>query len=159
MLTRIEFEILRDHALDFGQAPGGPPCLPPQSRASDRQAAAQNLNKLGFLKAGAITPEGMRALEPYRVDNAILLAAGMSSRFLPLSLERPKGLLTVKGERMIERQIRQLREAGIRDITVVLGYMHEKFEYLKDQYGVRLVVNEEYLTKNNTSSLMLTLDQ
>ena len=54
-----------------------------------------------------------------KVDNAIILAAGMSSRFVPLSYEIPKGLLVVKGERLIERQIRQLKEAGIDDITVV----------------------------------------
>lgn len=42
--------------------------------------------------------------------NAIIMAAGMSSRFAPLSLETPKALLNVKGEIMIERQIRQLRK-------------------------------------------------
>ena len=45
----------------------------------------------------------------------------MSSRFAPLSYEIPKGLLQVKGERLIERQIRQLQEAGIEDITVIVG--------------------------------------
>ena len=45
--------------------------------------------------------------------NAIIMAAGMSSRFAPLSLETPKALLNVKDEIMIERQIGQLREAGI----------------------------------------------
>ena len=44
--------------------------------------------------------------------NAIIMAAGMSSRFAPLSLETPKALLNVKDEIMIERQIGQLREAG-----------------------------------------------
>ena len=37
--------------------------------------------------------------------NAIIMAAGTSSRFVPLSVERPKGLLEVKGEVLIERQI------------------------------------------------------
>jgi CTP:phosphocholine cytidylyltransferase-like protein len=47
------------------------------------------------------------------------MAAGTSSRFAPLSYEKPKGLLKVKGEILIERQIRQLQEAGITDITIV----------------------------------------
>ena len=49
--------------------------------------------------------------------NAIILAAGMSARFAPLSFERPKGLLRVKGEVLVERQIRQLQKAGVSDIT------------------------------------------
>ena len=47
------------------------------------------------------------------------MAAGTSSRFAPLSYEKPKGLLKVKGEILIECQIRQLQEAGITDITIV----------------------------------------
>ena len=48
--------------------------------------------------------------------NAIIMAAGMSSRFAPLSYEIPKGLLKVKNEVLIERQIKQLQEKGINDI-------------------------------------------
>ena len=48
-----------------------------------------------------------------KVDNAIIMAAGTSSRFAPLSFERHKALIEVRGEILIERQIRQLREAGI----------------------------------------------
>ena len=58
-----------------------------------------------------LTELGQKVLEPYRVKNAIIMAAGMSSRFAPLSYEIPKGLLQVKGERLIEREIRQLQEA------------------------------------------------
>ncbi len=60
----------------------------------------------------------------------------MSSRFVPLSYEVHKGPLPVKGEVLIERQIRQLHEAGITDITVVTGYRKEDFRYLKDEFGV-----------------------
>ena len=55
----------------------------------------------------------------YRVDNAVIMAAGASSRFAPLSYEYHKGLIEVKGEILIERQIRQLREAGISEIIIV----------------------------------------
>ena len=37
-----------------------------------------------------------------KVDNAIILAAGLSSRFAPLSFERPKGLAVAHGERLVE---------------------------------------------------------
>ena len=58
----------------------------------------------------------------YNVDNAIIMAAGVSSRFAPLSYEKPKALITVNGEVLIERQIRQLREVGINEIVVVVGW-------------------------------------
>ena len=88
-----------------------------------------------------------------KVDNAIIMAAGTASRFAPLSYEKPKALIEVHGEVLIERQIRQLREAGIEEIIIVTGYMAEQFEYLKDKYGVVLVHNPDYLTRNNNASI------
>ena len=73
-----------------------------------------------------------------KVDNAVILAAGASSRFAPLSYERHKALIEVKGEVLIERQIRQLREAGVKDIYVVTGYKSEQFSYLVEKFGVKL---------------------
>lgn len=107
----------------------------------------------------SLSPAGLSALAPYKVDNAIIMAAGMSSRFAPLSYEKPKGLLQVKGEILIERQIRQLQAAGIHDITVVVGYMKEQFFYLQDKFGVSLVVNEDYWRWNNVSSLIRVRDR
>ena len=91
--------------------------------------------------------------------NAIIMAAGTASRFVPLSAERPKALLDVKGEILIERQIRQLQEAGISDITIVVGYKAEMFEYLKEKFGVSIVLNEDYYRYNNTSSVIRVLDK
>ncbi len=93
-----------------------------------------------------------------RVDNAIIMAAGTASRFAPISYEKPKALITVKGEVLIERQIRQLKEAGIHEIIVVTGYKAEQFEYLRKKLGVTLVHNPEYLTKNNHSSIYAVKD-
>lgn len=89
----------------------------------------------------------------YHVDNAIIMAAGVSSRFAPLSYERPKALTEVKGEVLIERQIRQLQEAGIQNIYIIVGYKAEQFEYLQEKCGVQLIVNGEYMTRNNHSSI------
>ena len=106
-----------------------------------------------------LTELGQKVLEPYRVENAIIMAAGMSSRFAPLSYEIPKGLLQVKGERLIEREIRQLQEAGIEDIIVIVGYLQEKMFYLAEKFGVKIVVNNDYYKYNNCSSLMLVKNQ
>lgn len=91
--------------------------------------------------------------------NAIIIAAGTSSRFVPLSAERPKGLVEVKGEILIERQIKQLQEAGITDITIVVGYKAEMFAYLQDKFGVNIVMNEDYARYNNTSSVIRVIDK
>ena len=69
----------------------------------------------------------------YKVDNAVIMAAGTSSRFAPLSYELPKALIEVRGEVLIERQIRQLKEAGVPEIVVVTGYRAEDFSYLRDK--------------------------
>lgn len=88
-----------------------------------------------------------------KVDNAVIMAAGTSSRFAPLSYEKPKGLIAVKGEVLIERQINQLREAGIKDIYVVTGYKAQALQYLQEKYGVKLRHNPYYDTRNNNASI------
>lgn len=88
-----------------------------------------------------------------KVDNAIIMAAGTSSRFAPLSYEKHKALTVVKGEVLIERQIKQLKRAGINDIFIVTGYKAEQFDYLKEKFGVKLIYNPDYLTRNNNGSI------
>ncbi len=111
--------------------------------------------KDGLAGREGITESGVTALEPYRVENAVIMAAGLSSRFVPLSYEKPKGMMRIRGEILIERQIRQLHEAGITDITLVVGYMKEAFFYLEDLFGVKIVVNEHFAERNNNSTLHL----
>jgi len=105
-----------------------------------------------------VTDSGMAMLESRKVDAAVIFAAGFGSRFVPLTLETPKGLLPVFGERMLERQIRQLNEVGVTEIYVMVGYLKEKFEYLIDKFGVKLIYNPEYATKNNLSTFLCAGD-
>lgn len=94
----------------------------------------------------------------FTVNNAVIMAAGTSSRFAPLSYEMPKALISVRGEVLIERQIRQLKEAGIPEIYVVVGYKGEMFSYLEEKFGVHLVTNPDYLTRNNNASIYAVRD-
>ncbi len=87
------------------------------------------------------------------MPNAIILAAGKSNRFAPFTYEKPKGLFCVKGQALIDRQIEQLHEAGITEIAVVVGFMKEKFFYLEQKYGVKLLVNNTFAHKGNLYSL------
>lgn len=121
--------------------------------------ATRECEASGYIDERAITDAGREVLEPYRVTGAVIMAAGLSSRFAPISYERPKGTLKVRGEILVERQIRQLHEAGITNITLVVGYKKEYFFYLADKYGVDIIVNREYSTRNNNGSLWLVKDR
>lgn len=87
--------------------------------------------------------------------NAIILAAGFGMRMVPINTMYTKGMLQVNGEPLVERIICQLNEAGINDIKIIVGFMKEEYEYLIDKYGVKLIVNKEYMEKNNLHSLKL----
>lgn len=92
-----------------------------------------------------------------RVDNAIILVAGTGSRMVPITYDIPKGLVKVRGEGLVERQIKQLLEKNIREIILITGYRHEDFLPLQEKYrGVlRCIYNPDFETKNNISSLYL----
>lgn len=123
--------------------------------AYEEEKAAELLNSLrmkGWVE-DQITESGYHTLDEYKVDNAVIMAAGFGLRSLPLSRTVPKGLYEVRGEVLIERQIKQLQQAGIQEIVVVVGYLKEKFSYLKEKYGVVLIENDDYYRYNNISSL------
>jgi len=114
----------------------------------------------GYLDEHAqLTAKAREEFKAKKPKNAIILAAGFGMRMVPINMTTPKALLEVNGEPLIERTIKQLHEAGVKDITIVVGFMKESFDYLIDEYGVKLVVNSEYASKNNLSSLALVLDR
>jgi L-glutamine-phosphate cytidylyltransferase len=86
---------------------------------------------------------------------AILLAAGMGTRLRPLTLTTPKSLTVVNGKPMLEQQVEYLQEIGVEEIIVVTGYLAEKFEYLKEKYGVKLIHNDKYEIYNNMYTMYL----
>lgn len=123
----------------------------------------QSLKKLveeGFLNEDfAITSQAKKEFEKNRPQNAVILAAGYGMRMVPINLETPKAFMEVKKQPLIERIIDQLNEAGIYDIYVVVGFMKEEFEYLIDKYGVNLIFNNMYSSKNNLYSLKILADK
>ena len=120
--------------------------------------SVKNLQKEGYLDEDVrLTEKAHLEFQEKAPKNAIILAAGFGMRMVPISMEIPKGLLEVHGEPLNERTIRQLHEAGIREIYVVVGFMKEKYEYLIDGFDVTLIVNPEYAAKNNLHSLKRAL--
>lgn len=119
-----------------------------------------NLRKEGFLDEKLQCTKKAQMIEAEHMpQNAIILAAGFGMRMVPINREVSKAFLEVKGELLIERLIRQLQEAGIRDITIVIGFLKEQFEYLIDEYNVNLVVNPDYAAYNNLHSLQLVSER
>lgn len=114
----------------------------------------------GYLDETAqLTVKAKDVIKANKPKNAIILAAGFGMRMVPINAMTPKGLLEVNGEPLAERLIVQLRKTGITDIVLVVGFMKERFDYLIDKYGVELVVNPNYATKNNLYSLALVADR
>ena len=154
-MTKREFDVL----LSIYENPGS---IKEEIAANlfrdDIDSDYEKLESIGYVAAGFVTEKGLVFLDKNRIDNAIILAAGMSTRFTPLCYEKPKGLLEVKGEVLIERQIRQLQEKDITDILIVTGFMSEQFEYLVEKYGVKLLKVDNYEKKNNHASVYAAKD-
>ncbi len=100
-----------------------------------------------------LTAKGKKYVSDRSPKRAVILAAGYGMRSVPINVETPKGLIEIHGEPLIERIIRQLHEVNITEIYAVVGYMKEKYEYLIDEFGINLIVNMQYSTKNNLCSL------
>ena len=80
---------------------------------------------------------GKNVLEPYRVENAIIMAAGIVVVLLLCLMKFPKDCFKSRGERLIEREIRQLQEAGIEDITVIVGIYKKKCSIWKKSLALK----------------------
>ena len=83
---------------------------------------------------------------------AIILAAGRGSRLYPITLDKPKGLLEIDGETILDRLVRQFKESGIVDILIVVGYQKQ---CLINHFGnsVRYITYDNYAVTNNLHTL------
>ncbi len=60
------------------------------------------------------------------MKKAVILAAGDSTRMLPLSANQPKHLLPVAGKPLIFHTLEALQDAGITEVLIIYGYHKEK---------------------------------
>lgn len=109
----------------------------------------------GYISDRKITAKGLDALEPYRVKRAIFIAAGFGSRMVPITLNTPKPLVRVKGQRIIDSLLDAVVAVGIEEIYLVRGYLAEQFDQLLYKYpNIKFIENPAYNEANNISSLM-----
>ncbi len=88
---------------------------------------------------------------------ALILAAGLGTRLAPITNDRPKSLVSVNGKPILIKQIENLHENGITDITIVSGYKAEILEkVVHDQWPeINIVVSVDYANTNNMYSAYL----
>lgn len=89
---------------------------------------------------------------------ALILAGGVGSRLAPLTDNCPKSLVDVNGTPILMKQISNLFENGITDITIAVGYKAEMIEKaVTAQYpNIHFAYNKEYSTTNNMYSAWLS---
>ena len=158
-LTRTQFNIL----VEMDEMGG----MPSQERLAERAGVTvgeiretlDGLWRLGYLSGDTVSDQGYEALEPYRVKRALFMAAGMGTRLAPITLNTPKPMVRVRGERIIDGLLDAVLAAGIQDIVIVRGYLAEQFDQLLYKYPmIRFIDNPVYTTTNNISSAFYARD-
>ncbi len=82
---------------------------------------------------------------------AIIIAAGFEEALMPLIEDRPKAMLEIKGQTILERQIQALNDCGVKDIVVVRGYRKEQINLP----NVRYYDNDRFRDTGELVSLFL----
>lgn len=96
---------------------------------------------------------------------AVILAAGMGTRLMPLTKNVPKPLLEIDDTCLLERMMVNCISNGVKEFVIVLGYKKErvieKIDYLQDKYPVKIstVENKEYSQTNTSCSVSLATRQ
>ena len=148
-LTREQFNILE--ALTVSKKYSGIN----EAGNSPYNKTVEELTALNYISGGAITSEGINALEPYRAKRAVFIAAGFGSRLAPITINTPKPLVRVHGKRIIDTLIDACLGAGINEIYIVRGYLAEQFDQLLYKYPmIKFLENPDYCKANNISSAM-----
>lgn len=85
---------------------------------------------------------------------AVILAAGKDKDLFPLTEDRPKAMLDIKGRSILEWQVELLKRVGITEIAVVRGYKKQMINLP----GLRYFDNDDYETTGTLMSLLAARD-
>ncbi|MHA1733746.1 MAG: bifunctional sugar-1-phosphate nucleotidylyltransferase/acetyltransferase [Promethearchaeota archaeon] len=92
------------------------------------------------------------------ITKAVLLVAGEGKRLDPITATRPKHMIPLGGTPLLEHTLKSLKEIGIREVLLVVGYLQEVIrEYFSDGgflgLSVEYIEQEEYLGTANATEL------
>ena len=82
-----------------------------------------------------------------KIEKAVILAAGRGTRMRELTLELPKPMIEVRGKPVLQHIVEGLRDAGIRDFLIVVGY---RAEAVQDFFGDGSLYDVEIQYKTQT---------
>ncbi len=86
-----------------------------------------------------------------KINNAMVMAAGLGQRMRPLTLTTPKPLIKVAGRPLIDRAVDALRQAGVTDAVINVHYLADQIEVWSKTIAVpRLVISDERETLLDT---------
>src|SRR6185295_511084 len=95
---------------------------------------------------------------------AVILAAGQGTRIRSVHGERPKCLIEVDNNTILDHQLEALSKAGINDVAIVVGYEKEQIirhvmnRNVSDVQRIHFIENPAFAITNNIYSLWLALD-
>jgi phosphoenolpyruvate phosphomutase len=89
------------------------------------------------------------------LPRAVVIAASRGAALGPLTAERPKCMIDVRGQPLLRRLCGTLRDGGVGDITVVRGYRKEAI----DLPSIATVDNDAYATTGEAASLACARDR
>lgn len=77
---------------------------------------------------------------------AMILAAGLGTRLRPLTNDRPKAMVRIKGIPLLEIVIRQLKYFGVKDIIINTHHFADQitdFLRKRNHFGLNIVISHE----------------
>lgn len=94
------------------------------------------------------------------IKTALIMAAGLGTRFGKMTETMPKGFVEVGGKSMIERSVETLIACGIEKIIIGTGYRKEKYEDLQKKYPqIETCFSPKYAETNSMYTLWNTRNQ
>ena len=88
------------------------------------------------------------------IRTAVIMAAGLGSRFGKMTETMPKGFIEVGGQSMVIRSIETLIACGINRIVIGTGYKKEAYEALKTKYPqIECVFSPRFAETNSMYTL------
>ena len=86
---------------------------------------------------------------------AVILAASQGAELGPLTADRPKCMIDVRGQSLLRRLVGTFRDGGVRDVTVVRGYRKDAI----DVPSIATRDNDAFATTGEAASLACAVDR